>query len=325
MDNTTLFDRLFAETCKIASLDATQFPVSRGCKKRWLDLLDIWAKNRAHFHDPFYVVLFHIQRMVYPHGSSATSNPYFWALLEDAILNDTHAFEAWKHTDVFRSAFLRVQSYGYDKVLASRNTHSNMILRFLEDRLWCKTYYRNATTVPSNWAMLSNRELWHLRVAVCTHHNYKCFHNTITLLIPSAATWSESQWLSEQHILQSFDRLHGTNYQVNTYDFDLLIQMVFKKLNNKPHYKELFLLHHIPLSAANLIWPQSMLRAIGKEFLYVVHYIRRPLRSRLAQKKPDRQEIMQSWAYQQLNHAYKTPNALTPTVCSELLLFSMGI
>lgn len=321
--NTNLFNRLVIETKKLSTAPIPT--LSRGRLKRWTDLADFWEANPATFPNLFYEAIFHIARD--RHSMASVTLKPMLHLIEEAILTDLDALGVWRERHDFRCAFGSVIHGIYDAPYSSQRWKSNAIRHFIENKLRVLIMYRGKPLPQLNLKLIRNRRAyWSVRKQLEARSVYARFVEFMELLVPNCCRWTLGQWTSEKYIFSQIKAVHGIDFAQHVADFDSLFFLFKNKSEGLPYYKNLFSIRNIPASIANAIWGANMEREICEQF-----NIACTVKPRLHQGKFYKfdciypQNMVKSWAFQQMSVWYKTkPNLLTSTARSNLMNIGLG-
>lgn len=266
----TIFDDMISLTRRLFCLSAKDTPCSRGDKKRWEDLADIWVQcaNENCEYSIFEMALHKIYWGVYP---DYTNNKYIplLQLVEKELLSNGPAYNAWKYHKAYRFAFDFVKNQ--DKALVSRGPrpHSRIFSCYQNSRFWFKLVYKGQAPGSINPTMASMHDLKAAKIHADIYAVCDGFEKAINCLIPSSVNWTDEQWLNDLYIRRALKQLYGITYKDYDRNFEILITGLINKLHyNSPIYlAQMLSIDSLPMTMVQKIWPNGTTDELCKLFL----------------------------------------------------------
>jgi hypothetical protein len=307
-----IFDDMLLLTRRLFCLSAKDSPCSRGTKKRWVDLADIWVKyaNQDCDYSIFEMALHRIYWGVYPDYTENRHIPLL-KMVEKELLSNGLAYNAWKYHKAYRYAFDFVKNQ--DKALVSRGPrpHSYIFACYQNSRFWFKVVYKGQAPGCINPTMASMHDLRAAKKHADIYAVCDGFEKAINCLIPASASWTDEQWLNDLNICRALKQLYGITYKNYDRNFEILITGLMNKLHyNAPVYlAQLLGLSSLPMSIVQQIWPDGTTVELNKLFLQAgsrAQCAERRLRNSTSCRTGhySYQKLQNSWLYAYIYNAF---------------------
>lgn len=307
-----IFDDMLLLTRRLFCLSAKDSPCSRGTKKRWVDLADIWVKyaNQDCDYSIFEMALHRIYWGVYPDYTENRHIPLL-KMVEKELLSNGPAYNAWKYHKAYRYAFDFVKNQ--DKALVSRGPrpHSYIFACYQNSRFWFKVVYKGQAPSCIDPTMASIHDMKVAKKHADIYAICGGFEKAINCLIPASVNWTDEQWLNDLNIRCALKQLYGITYKNYDRNFEILITGLMNKLqHNAPVYlAQLLSLSSLPMSMVQQIWPNGTTTELNKLFLQAgsrAQCAERRLRNGTSCRTGlySYQKLRNSWLYAYIYHAF---------------------
>ena len=198
------FKNLYSCTREVCTIDpqVSYTSIVQRKAERWDILLDIWQKNSYRVgKNVFLNVLSHIFTGEYLTHKKEKTLRLFLAI-EEVLLNDCEAFDAWMPTQAFQSALHAVINKTFLGQAFSNFQIAQGMLRLLEGK---NIVQFKQTRVARAFCFLKITDMSILRRR-CSDLKEK-----IKVILPESQHWNENQWANQAFVYTSI---------ANTYDID---------------------------------------------------------------------------------------------------------
>ena len=134
-DANRIFDKMLAMTVELFRLSSTEALCSKGARKRWKDLANIWKRyaEEACEYSIFDLALHKIYWGVYPEPMKEDYIPLV-RLVEDELLSDGPAFNVWRTHPFYRFAFSYIKDQKKALVNRGPRPHSYIFWNYQNSR-----------------------------------------------------------------------------------------------------------------------------------------------------------------------------------------------
>ncbi len=264
------FDDMLSLTCRIFCLSNNESLCSRGAKKRWVDLADLWVKyaNEDCEYSIFEMALHKIYWGIYPDYTEDRHIPLL-ELVEKELLSNGPAYNAWRYHNAYRDAFKFVKNQCKALVSRGPRPHSYIFASYQNSRYWYRVVFKGQAPVYINPATASMHVMKAAKIHADIYAVCDGFEKAINCLIPASVNWTDEQWLDDLNIRRALKHLYGVTYSNFDRDFEILITGLMNKLHyNAPaHLGQLLELNTLPMSMVQQIWPNNTAAELMKLFL----------------------------------------------------------
>lgn len=334
--NNEIFNEMLALTIRIFSLSSTDLQYSRGTKKRWEDLADIWVQyaNEDCEYSIFEMALHKIYWGIYPDYTEDRHIPLL-QMVEKELLSDGPAYQAWRYHKAYREAFTFIKNRCEALVSRGPRPHSYIFASYQNSRFWYRVVFKSKAPEYINPATASMHELKVAKIHADIYAVCNGFEKAINCLVPASVNWSDEQWLNDLNIRRALKQLYGITYKPFERDYEVLITGLMNKLHhNAPIFLgQLLGLSSLPMSMVQQIWPNDTATELNKLFLQAGSRAQCSER-RLLNGTSTRtglysyQNLQNSWLYKYIYSAYahtKPQNAIEEKVKKRLFRVTANI
>ncbi len=269
-DANRIFNEMLKLTMALFSLSSTEALCSKGTKKRWKDLANIWKSyaDEACEYSIFDLALHKIYWGVYPEPMKEDYIPLV-RMVEDELLSDGPAYKVWKAHTSYKFAFSCMKNQ--EKALAYRGPrpHSYVFCRYQNSRFWFNVVYKRRIPALINPAAASLHDMKAAKTHESIYAACEGFEKAINCLIPDSKNWTDEQWLDDLNIYRGLRKTYNIEYTFYGRDFESLITGLMNKLHyHTPiHLAQLMELGSIPMKMVQRIWPVQTDTELKKLFL----------------------------------------------------------
>lgn len=269
-DANRIFNKMHKLTIALFSLSPTEALCSKGARKRWEDLANIWKcyAEEACEYSIFDLALHKIYWGVYPEPMKEDYIALV-RLVEDELLSDGPAFNVWRTHPSYRFAFSYMKDQ--EKALVNRGPrpHSYMFWNYQNSRFWFNVVYKRRKPGLIDPATASLHDMKAAKRHESIYAACEGFEKAINCLIPDSKNWTDEQWLNDLNIRRDLRKLYNIKYADYDRDFEILIAALMNKLHyNAPiHLAQLLDLGSIPTGMVQRIWPVQTDTELKKLFL----------------------------------------------------------
>lgn len=257
-DANRIFNQMYQLTVKLFHVSPKVAHCSKGSKKRWRDLADIWKNHadEACEYSIFDIAIHKLYWGVYPEPMQETYIPLV-NLVENELLSDGPAYKVWRQHDSYKFAFSYMR--GQEKALVYRGPrpHSHIFRYYQNSRFWYKVVYKERKPGLINPAKASMHDMKAAKIHESICAACEGFEEVINCLIPASKSWCDEQWLDDLNIRRALKRLYNVTYKDYDRDFEILISALINKLyyDAPIHLAQLLGLSDIPMGIVQKIWP----------------------------------------------------------------------
>ena len=265
-----IFNEMLRLTVRIFGLSSNDLQCSRGAKKRWEDLADIWVKyaNEDCEYSIFELALHKIYWGIYPNYTDDRHIPLL-QLVEKELVSDGPAYQVWRYHKAYREAFKLIKNRCEALVKRGPRPHSYIFASYQNSRFWYKVVFKGRAPENVNPATASMRELKAAKIHADIYIICNGFEKVINCLIPASVNWTDEQWLNDLNIRRALKQLYGYTCKPFERDFEvLMIALINKLYHNAPIFLgQLLSLSSLPMSMVQRIWPNETAGELNKMFL----------------------------------------------------------
>lgn len=201
MKNSNCFENIRYEEIRKATIDCADQKYFdkyyRDTGKRWLDIARVWDKLftcKKHF--VLTSVVHNIMWGVYPYEPGDPKFRYLLELVEEELLRDGEASQAWNKWRTFKS----VLAYVTDSTVSFGN--SGLSAHFIEHY----HYLRDRTMTEIKYSKDTCSEL-DLGIDACA-----AYEDTVELLVPAAKNWTREQWGDDRVLANEVETLYSVDF-----------------------------------------------------------------------------------------------------------------
>lgn len=268
-DANRLFNEMLQLTITLFNLSSTEALCSKGAKKRWEDLANIWKSyaDEACEYSVFDLALHKIYWGVYPEPMKEAYIPLV-RLVEDELISDGPAFNVWRTHSSYRFAFSYMKDQEKALVYRGPRPHSYIFWNYQNSRFWFNVVYKRRKPDLINPAA-SLHDMKAAKIHESIYAACEGFEKAINCLIPDSKNWTDQQWLDDLNIHRGLKKLYNIQYCDNDPDFEFLIAALINKFHyNTPiHLAQLLEVGSIPMDMIQKIWPIETDTELKKLFL----------------------------------------------------------
>lgn len=323
------FDAIYKQTLQLCGITCKKAPCSKGVKKCWVDILEVWKKysNTLGCEDVLFAALYHIQWRTFQPIIRSSELKKLVLLVEQELLDDGYAFDAWRITDDFKQAFDAI--IGSVRLITGKRGkwHANTFRRYIYSRTFSLVMYKGKK--PDNtWLYMTGRDIRSFTTAAELFECYTRFERILCCLLPEAANW-DVEWAHESYIMQSLKAAYGIDFTLNYADFDRLVEAVGLIIDQRTYTRALLEVENFTFTIAEAIWGSEATKKIQCFFstVYQNHksWVNKK-RIRNTNSAYSKKNIMDSWIYKMLNEwSASHDKRLTQKTKDKLFNFCLGI
>lgn len=312
-----IFNEMHQLTTKLYCLTPAEAICSKGSKKRWSDLADVWmtCAEDACEYSVFDLVLHKIYWGVYPEPMNAEYTPLA-QLVEVELISDGPAYAAWRKHSSYKFAFYHMKDQEKALVHRGPRPHSCMFSHYQNSRYWLNVVYKGRKPELIDPGKATLHDMKAAKVHDSIYATCKGFEQAINCLIPNSVNWTDEQWLNDLNIRRELKKLYNVNYASYDQNFEILMAGLMNKLyyNAPIHLAQLLKLNTIPMKIVQRIWPEETDKTLKKLFLDAVGRAKNA-ETRVRNGKSSRhglhsyQKLVRSWLFMYIYNqlAHQTP------------------
>lgn len=326
-ENRARFKEIYSLTLHLCSTTKEWVTCSTGPLKCWKDILRVWNEYAEEMDCPdmLYAALYHIHWGRFQPTVKSDELKGLILLVENELLKDERAFEAWYGSLEFKRAFDKVLTSVRHKKQVGCGWNSETFRKYLDSRMYMKVVYKEQ--IPTSDWLLDVHELDTFYCAKELYNYRNDFETAIKRFLPEANNW-DAEWCDETYILNRIKAVHGIDYTLDYDDFDQMYLAVRMFLRNKSYEGELVLVKNFPHSMAVCLWGDQTDKRIYALFAnaYSKHRAAKAKNMYPSRSKYCRKNIEDSWVYKLLYGWYASKDSrLTGRTKEKFFNFSIGV
>lgn len=220
----------------------------RDTGKRWLDLARVWDKVlTCDKHFVLTSVIHKIMWGVLPYESSSADFMHLLALVEEELLRDGEAFQAWVKWRTFKNVFANVTESTNSFGRSGLDCHFITHYHYLKDHALYEIMRSKESDPDFNMGT----------------GKIVAYEEAVELLVPNAKNWSRQQWGNDLVLADELERLYGVNFAEtweSQREFDRLINLIHAwRIYKMPAdvYWYATNITNLPDGIIQRIWPQN--------------------------------------------------------------------
>ena len=265
MSDDEYFAWLYSLTMVVYDIGAKDAACSKGQKKRWSDLADIWgrcASGRGEFN-LFVLALHKIHWGVHVANFPKNIPMEMVETVEAMLLQNGAPFNGWKRNKYYRSAFDEVV-YQYRPVEGRVPTkRSDWYMRYIRNHTWLYVAYKREKPPTIDLANYTRAEFVSAKKHATIYAGYQSYKLVISKLIPESLDWDEADWLNEQLIYSRFKKIYGMPLKAFVNELDYVISfLVDLWYYDTTSVVKLLRIKYMPDRLMEVIWPQRTQREV---------------------------------------------------------------
>ena len=182
--------------------------------KRWLDIARVWDKvYTCKKHFVLTSVVHKIMWGVHPYESCDPKFRYLLELIEEEVLRDGEASQAWNKWRTFKNILARVT-----ETMESAG-ETDLAIHFI-------THYHYLRDRTLNEIKYSKDSCFELAIGI---DDCAVYEDAVELLVPASKNWTRQQWGDDMVLAEAVESLHGIDFLESwesESQFDRLINLI---------------------------------------------------------------------------------------------------